>query len=427
MDCLIELINQHKDGEAVGIYSVCSAHPLVLEAALQQGLKDNKPVLIEATSNQVNQFGGYTGMQAKDFAEMVYQLADKVGLAKEQVLLGGDHLGPNCWQSLDAEDAMAKSEVLIDSYVAAGFRKIHLDCSMSCKGDPVPVTDEIVAERAAHLCKVAEDAWQKVGGEKPVYIVGTEVPVPGGAQENLENELELTKPEDAVTTINAHRDAFEKAGVSHAWSRVVGLVVQPGVEFDHHKVIIYQSEKAQSLSKVVDQYPQMVFEAHSTDYQIPAAYNALVQDHFAILKVGPALTFALREALFALDLVEQEWLGVEASSKLRETVEKVMTEEPKYWQSYYQEEGHQLKLDRVYSLSDRIRYYWPHTDIQRSLEKLFENLASKPAPLTILSQYLPEQMQAIARGEIDNTPEQIVINKIMEVTAMYSQACFQNS
>jgi CHAD domain-containing protein len=30
---------------------------------------------------------------------------------------------------------------------------------------------------------------------------------------------------------------------------------------------------------------------------------ALVRDGFAILKVGPALTFALREALYGLDLI----------------------------------------------------------------------------------------------------------------------------
>ena len=423
MDALIELVDAHKNGQPVGIYSVCSAHPLVLEAALLQGVKDGSHVLVEATSNQVNQFGGYTGMQATDFAEMVFELAEKVGLPKRQVLLGGDHLGPNCWQSLDADDAMSKSEVLIESYVAAGFRKIHLDCSMSCKGDPVPLTDDIVAERAARLCKVAEATWQKVGGEKPVYIVGTEVPVPGGAQESLDNELELTTPEDAVTTIDAHRDAFEKAGVLDAWPRVVGLVVQPGVEFDHHKVIIYNSDKAQSLSKVVVQYPQMVFEAHSTDYQIPTAYKALVNDHFAILKVGPALTFALREALFALDCVEKEWLGESKASNLRSVVESVMDENPKYWQPYYQEDGHQLKLECIYSLSDRIRYYWPEAAIQTATEKLFTNLNTTPAPLTILSQYLPEQMKAIACGEIENTPEAIVINKIMEVTSMYAQAC----
>ena len=47
--------------------------------------------------------------------------------------------------------------------------------------------------------------------------------------------------------------------------------------------------------------PGLVFEAHSTDYQPPESLSRLVIDGFAILKVGPGLTFALREALYALD------------------------------------------------------------------------------------------------------------------------------
>ena len=105
---------------------------------------------------------------------------------------------------------------------------------MSCVGDPTPLTDEIVAERAATLCAISEQTWQQVGGEAPVYIIGTEVPVPGGAQESL-NELTVTSPEAAKMTIAAHKLAFARLGLSDVWPRVIGLVVQPGVEFDHHK------------------------------------------------------------------------------------------------------------------------------------------------------------------------------------------------
>ena len=423
MNGLIKIINEHKNGKSIGIYSVCSAHPLVLEAALLQGVKDNSHVLIEATSNQVNQFGGYTGMQPLDFANMIYNLAEKVAFPREKIFLGGDHLGPNCWQNNESEDAMKKSEVLIESYITAGFRKIHLDCSMSCKGDSVPLSEKTVAERAARLCKIAEETWKKVGGEAPVYIIGTEVPVPGGAKESLENELELTQPEDADRTIETHKVAFKLIDINSTWERVIGLVVQPGVEFDHHKVIDYQSEKAQALSKTINKYPSLVFEAHSTDYQSPNAYKALVNDHFAILKVGPALTFALREALFALDMVEKEWLGAEKATNLKAIVAEVMNEKKGYWEPYYQAHDHQLTLDCIYSLSDRIRYYWPEQKIQEAIKQLFNNLTNIPAPITILSQYLPEQMKAITNGEITNTPENIVIHKVMEVTDMYAKAC----
>ena len=424
MKTLLNLIKKHKSGESVGIYSVCSAHPIVIEAALRQAKMDQQLVLIEATSNQVNQDGGYTGMKPADFVEFVFQLADKVGVERKNVLLGGDHLGPNCWQKLDANVAMEKSEVLIQEYVAAGFKKIHLDCSMSCLGDPIPLSDEIVASRAARLCEVAERTWSESGGEAPVYIIGTEVPVPGGAQEDLEDGLLVTTPEAAKHTIDVHEKAFVKLGLEHVWSRVIGLVVQPGVEFDHHKVINYQPLKAQQLSSMIEEYPNMVFEAHSTDYQVDKSYQQLVNDHFAILKVGPALTFALREALFSLDKIEQEWLGSVDSSHLRTTLDQVMRENPDYWHPYYKEVGHQQYLDCSYSLSDRVRYYWPHQKVQQAYEKLISNLELHPAPITLLSQYMSVQAKAVAAGEIENTPKDLIIHKVMEVTNVYAQACY---
>ena len=144
-----DIISRHKAGEHIGICSVCSAHPLVIEAALRFDLHTNNKVLIEATSNQVNQFGGYTGMQPADFRDFVNKIAREVGFPSERIILGGDHLGPNCWQGEPAAEAMEKSVDLIKAYVAAGFSKIHLDASMSCADDPVPLDPAVVAERAA--------------------------------------------------------------------------------------------------------------------------------------------------------------------------------------------------------------------------------------------------------------------------------------
>jgi D-tagatose-1,6-bisphosphate aldolase subunit GatZ/KbaZ len=394
-----EIMTQHKAGRSVGIYSACSAHPLVIEAALNQARRQSGSVLIEATSNQVNQDGGYTGMRPADFSRFVHDIAVRLGVPGGQVLLGGDHLGPNCWQDLPAEAAMVKSEQLIADYVAAGFRKIHLDCSMSCADDPTPLTDAIVAARAVRLCAIAEQTWRRAGGEAPVYVVGTEVPVPGGAQEAL-TELALTGAAAATATIDAHWDAFQSAGLHHVWPRVIGLVVQPGVEFDHHKVIEFQAPRAAELAAVVEAQPYMVYEAHSTDYQTPANLRALVQHHFAILKVGPGLTFAMREALWALDRIEREWLGMDRSSRLRETVHEAMSTNPRFWNKYYSTDGPRLALDKEYSLSDRIRYYWPVPAVESALNRLLGNLDASPPPLTLLSQYLPLQYEAIRAGRI---------------------------
>ncbi len=422
MKLMLDLVRQHKAGSPVGIYSVCSAHPLVIEATLRHAKKLGGLALIEATSNQVNQFGGYTGMLPKDFREMVQRIADEVGFARECLLLGGDHLGPNCWQDLPSDEAMARSDELIRQYVVAGFRKIHLDCSMSCKGDAVPLSDTIVAQRAARLCVVAETAWQEVGGEPPVYIVGTEVPVPGGAQEDLQ-ELQVTSPYAALETIKAHQKAFAELGLESVWPRVVGLVVQPGVEFDHHKVIDYQPAEAVELSGMIESQQTMVFEAHSTDYQIPANLKKLVEDHFAILKVGPGVTFALREAIWALGCIEQEWLGESASSHIKDVVAGVMQERPQYWNKYYHSTGVQRDIDLQYSLSDRIRYYWSDPAVEKALATLIDNLADATPPETLLSQYLPAQYRAIRQGVISNSPKEILIHKIQEVLEDYSSAC----
>ena len=422
MKAIREIMTQHKAGRSVGIYSACSAHPLVIEAALNQARRQAGPVLIEATSNQVNQDGGYTGMRPADFSRFVLAIAARLGLPAEQVLLGGDHLGPNCWQDLPAEAAMTKSEQLIADYVAAGFRKIHLDCSMSCADDPSPLTDSVVAARAVRLCAVAEQAWQRAGGEPPVYVVGTEVPVPGGAQESL-TELALTGAAAAAATIDAHWAAFQSAGLHHVWPRVIGLVVQPGVEFDHHKVIDFQAPRAAELAAVVEAQPHMVYEAHSTDYQTAENLRALVQKHFAILKVGPGLTFAMREALWALDRIEREWLGVERSSRLRETVHEAMSANPRFWNKYYLSEGLQLALDQQYSLSDRIRYYWPVPAVETAINRLLANLDATPPPLTLLSQYLPLQYEAIRAGRIRSCSRDLVIYAIERVLQQYSAAC----
>ncbi|SDG38768.1 MULTISPECIES: D-tagatose-bisphosphate aldolase, class II, non-catalytic subunit [unclassified Duganella] len=424
MDYLLNLVRRHKAGEPVGIHSVCSAHPLVIEAAMETALERGLPVLIESTSNQVNQDGGYTGMTPAVFRDFVYGIADRSGLARERVLLGGDHLGPNAWQGQSADAAMAKAEVLIDQYVRAGFRKIHLDCSMSCAGDPVPLPDAVVAERAARLCVVAERAWSAVGGEAPVYVVGTEVPVPGGAHEDLE-ELSVTTPGAAGLTIKVHRLAFAAAGLEAAWPRVIGLVVQPGVEFDHHKVIDFQPQRAAELSRFIENEPTLVYEAHSTDYQTPSNLAALVAGHFAILKVGPGLTFALRETLWALADIEQEMnMGMGGQgSDFKNVVLEVMRTEPEYWRKYYDNDPARARFDQQYSLSDRIRYYWPHAAIQAAQAQLLANLERTPPPLTLLSQYLPAQYEAVREGRVRNLPADLLKEGVAKVLRQYMDAC----
>jgi D-tagatose-1,6-bisphosphate aldolase subunit GatZ/KbaZ len=421
MKALTDILARHKRGEGVGIYSLCTAHPVVIEAAMHEAKATGTPLLVEATCNQVNQFGGYTGMNPKEFREFVHAIADRVGLARERVWLGGDHLGPNVWQQEQADGAMSHAVVLVNDYVAAGFRKIHLDCSMACADDPTPLPEALIAARAARLAVIAERAWQKAGGEAPVYVIGTEVPVPGGAAEEL-RQLTVTSPEAVALTIETHRKAFAALGLDAAWSRVIALVVQPGVEFDLHKVVDYQPDKARALKASVERDPQFVFEAHSTDYQTPENLAALVRDHFAILKVGPGATFALRETLWALAAIENELPGIERPSHLPEVALRVMRENPKQWRGHYHDAANE-SLDLAYSLSDRIRYYWPHPEVLEACETLLENLRSRPLPLTLLSQYLPRQYAAIRARELTPSVDALLREGVADSIRPYMRAC----
>jgi D-tagatose-1,6-bisphosphate aldolase subunit GatZ/KbaZ len=425
------IIAAHRAGERTGLYSVCSSHPLVLQAAMRVAADYDTPLLIEATSNQVDQFGGYTGMNPAQFRDYVLQLADARGFPRERLILGGDHLGPNAWQALAPDAAMANARALIAAYVAAGFHKIHLDCSMSCAGDPVPLPDAVVAERSADLARVAERTAHEAGLAPPVYVIGTEVPVPGG-ESALGGGVAVTTPQAAAQTLQIHRDAFSVPELLPAWERVVALVVQPGVDFDHSDVQHYAPEAATALSAFMEAQPRIVFEAHSTDYQAESGLHALVRDHYAILKVGPALTFALREALFALAaiedaLVEGGLLADAERARLPQVLDEAMLAEPRHWQRHYQGDARQLQLLRRYALSDRSRYYWGTPTVQQALQRLFDNLRRQPPLLPLLSQFMPGQYDAVESGTLGKDPEALVEHRIGQRLAQYARACVRNA
>ena len=423
MKAIRDIVLRHKAGERIGVTSVCCAHPLAIEAALRHALGTGQPLaLIEATCNQVNQDGGYTGMTPADYRDFVRDIAQRVGFPLGRLALGGDHLGPNPWTALSAAEAMDRAEVMVAAYVRAGFGKIHLDCSMSCADDPVPLPERTIAQRAARLCRAAEDAFEGAPGDGPVYVIGTEVPVPGGAAEDLE-ELALTEPEAAIATVEMHRVLFAEAGLSDAWERVIAAVVQPGVEFDHDKVVDYRPGRAAALSRAIEPVPGIVYEAHSTDYQTAGALAALVRDHFAVLKVGPGVTFALREALWALDAIEAETLAGPRRAGLREVALERMRAEPGNWRKYYHAQGPALSLQLQYSLSDRIRYYWPDARIVAAQEQLFANLRSAPPSLPLVSQHLPLAYAAVRAGTASLDPADLVMAHIAATLDAYHGAC----
>ncbi len=422
---LPRMVAENRAGRGVGIAAVCSSHPVVLRTAMRHAVQHGTPLLVESTSNQVNQFGGYTGQTPQNFAAMLIGLAREAGLPPERLLLGGDHLGPNAWQDQAAESAIQKACDLVAACVSAGYRKIHLDASMHLGGDPAgPLPVEVCAARAARLAHAAELAARQLPEDAPmpVYVIGSEVPPPGGAKAAGE-ELQVTAVENARQTLALTRRAFEQHGVGNAFERVIALVVQPGVEFGDQDLHPYRREAAAALSAFILEIPGMVYEAHSTDYQSPAALRMLVEDHFAILKVGPALTFAYREALFALEAVEMELLPPEERSGLSRALESEMLANPAHWRRYYHGDDLQQALSRRYSFSDRIRYYWGAPGVGAAVERLLENLSARRLPLNLIQQYLPDEAQAVREAQLPVAPLELVMAHIEKVLEDYRAAC----
>jgi D-tagatose-bisphosphate aldolase class II non-catalytic subunit len=406
-----QIIAASRAGSHAGIPSYCTAHPETLRAIFRCYQTNTKPILIEATCNQVNQDGGYTAMKPADFREFVFALTREADVDSSRIILGGDHLGPNPWKSLSSKDAMAKARELVRFYVEAGFTKIHLDASMACADDHSLAETEMAA-RAAELCAVAE---KYSGSAELLYVIGTEVPIPGGETEILES-LAVTKPEAALRTFELHRAAFAKRGLESALERVIGIVVQPGVDFGNNQIFAFDKAKAVKLAAAIQKIPNAVFEAHSTDYQTPQALHDLVASHFAILKVGPELTAAYRKAVVDMACIEDR-LPISVKSNIMAIVAKVMDASPKYWQGHITNDT-RTELMKIYGLSDRIRYYWPDKAIQAALKILHANIDGASGEIGLIAQFAKLLDQRILP-----LSQEIIQARVGAVVKKYLSAC----
>ncbi|MCQ2550100.1 MAG: class II D-tagatose-bisphosphate aldolase, non-catalytic subunit [Lachnospiraceae bacterium] len=414
---LQEMMDKRREGIKCGIPSYCSANELVLLNALRRAKALNNAVLIEATANQVNQYGGYTGMVPKDFYNMVMEMAKEVGVDENQIILAGDHLGPLTWQNLPEAEAMEKSIELVYQYTKAGFTKIHLDTSMKVADDPEGLlSTETIARRGATLYKAAMKGYaelkaQKPDAMRPVFVIGSEVPIPGGAQE-AEDSLAVTSPAAFQDTVATYRKVFAAEGVEEGMKDVIAVVVQPGVEFGDDQVFLYDHDAATNLCAALQEYPEVCFEGHSTDYQSKECLKKMVEDGIAILKVGPALTYGLREALFSLSFMEKELVPEEERANFIETLEKVMLEKPDNWKKHYHGDDKQLALARKYSFSDRCRYYIGLPEVVDAMNKLFANLNTYKIPMNMLHQYMPISYAKVRDGVLPLDPKELAIDGI---------------
>ena len=410
---LKKIVSRNKSGTPKALPSFCTANDHVLNAIVSFTSKQKLPVLIEATCNQVNQFGGYTGMKPSDFAAKIYSKLEEQRMPRQSLILGGDHLGPNPWKHLPAAQAMENAKLLVKDYVQAGFTKIHLDASMACGNENTP-SFELVAERSAELCVVAEK--YAPDADNLSYVIGTEVPVPGGESDDMSG-IEVTSQDRLKETIETHVSAFDKAGVPQGIEKAIAVVVQPGVDFSHEGIFHYDAEKAAALTQAIDQYQGFAFEAHSTDYQTTDNLANLVEDHSVILKVGPEITFRFREAIMALAHIEDA-MALKNPSLIMETIAKSMIEEPADWENYYQGTSQEIEFLKKFSFSDRIRYYWDKKDVAKSLDALIQNLKTHGISPTIASQYSSDF--PVLKERLD--PNNLIAQRINTTIKRYYEA-----
>ena len=424
-----EILSKRQNGINSGIGSYCTSNKLVIKSILEYYINKNEHVLIECTANQVNQFGGYMNMTPSDFIDYVYSIADEINFPKEKIIFGADHFGPLAWADKNENEAMENAKELVKLAVLAGYTKIHLDTSMFLGSDDTSkkLSDETIAKRGVALYEVCEKAFEErikryPNSIHPVYVIGSEVPIPGGEYEE-KNTLEVTKPKDFENTINAYDKIFKEKGLNKVWENIIAVVVQPGVEFSNKDIHDYDRTQAKELCEKLKEYPHLVFEGHSTDFQFSNKLKEMVEDGVAILKVGPALTYALREGLFSLSSIEKELIKNESKrANFIETLEKTMLKYPKDWEKYYNGTELEKELSRKYSFSDRSRYYMAQNEIDSSISKLFENINSIDIPLGMVKQYLPNAYLKIRQENLSKNAEDLVKSNIKDVINDYYNA-----
>ncbi len=409
-----------------GIYSVCSAHPDVLRAAMQKAVADRSVLLIETTPNQVNQFGGYSGMTPSGFKAMVSSLASHCGLPLSRLLLGADHLGPYVWRKSNRRQAMQYAIELTRAFVTAGYHKLHLDAGMALRDDPGPnLPHETVIKRSLQMLTAAEEAkaLAVVAETSPIYVIGAEAPVPGGGVDSAHATI-ITPSEEIAVFMERFQRALNLNGLMDVWQRIAAVVVQPGVDFGDRQVVVYDRTKAAGLLDFVRTLPShMTCEVHATDYQPPEALITLIKDGFRILKVGPCLTSAYRQAIFALARIEQAWYGPKKSGNLSDIdtiVDQVMQSQPQHWQSHYHGTLTQQAWLRRHSLRDRIRYYWRHPKVATALSRLINNL-SFDIPEEILRTHWPDAPS----DPVNRYPLTLITQHIGRRLNSYAAACIR--
>jgi D-tagatose-1,6-bisphosphate aldolase subunit GatZ/KbaZ len=284
-----------------------------------------------------------------------------------------------------------------------------------------------MAAAAEGAFRESSRAGGETSGSPPLYLIGADVP-PRGAGPAHQGTGAITDAQEFEQILTACSRAFAEAGLEDAWKRVVGAAVQSGLGYGDHEVFEYDRNRAADLFTAAKQHTDLILEATASDYQRPEHLRQLVEDGVSVLKVGPALTFAMRECLFALECMEKEifgWTYKARLSQLGTFLDKAMRDNPVHWQSDFNGSPQDLYLALKYSRLDHTRHYWRVPMVADAVDFLIKNLKQVKIPLTLISQYLPRQYAEIREGRLKADPEEMIQASIRMVLKDYSAAVYR--
>ena len=339
--------------------SFCTSNIDVIESILFFCNIKKLPCLIESTSNQVNQHGGYTNKTPKMFVKEISSLRKKIKFDSKRLFLGGDHLGPLPWGKKNKNIAIKNSISLINDYLSENFCKIHVDTSIKCKNDKF-INSEIVFNRTSEILN--NDSIKKKIKNR-LLVVGTEVPLAGGGDNK---NLIRTSTKQIETEVFNFKKIFQKLNLRNSF---FGLVIEPGMKYKHSKITkpnFTQFGNKKNISKKNNFF----YEAHSTDYQSKKILRQLVKNNFRFLKVGPELTYNYARSLFFMENIEKKKIKLK-NSNIKKTIFFSMLKNKKYWNGYYIKKKPELFLN---SKLDRMRYYFDTKEVKNSVGILRRNI-----------------------------------------------------
>ena len=303
LDPFLALVSERLTDGRAGVTSVCTAHPIVIEAALSLGASHG-----QARPHRGDLQSGQPGgrLHRHDAGRFPRDSSRPLRRASvfdpSRIILGGDHLGPNPWKHLPADEAMQRAKTMIDAYARAGFAKLHLDTSMGCAGEPAALARR--SDRWARR-RLGQSRGRRRGKRASLRFTSSAPKSPcREARSTRWTALEVTRPEAALRTVEVHQKAFSDAGLEAAFARAIGVVVQAGRRVRQRRSHSLQAREGGAPHGSVGEAAGLCLRSALDGLSAGGLLSTLwCRDGFAILKVGPWLTFALREALYGLDCI----------------------------------------------------------------------------------------------------------------------------